>query len=78
MNLSPSQSPNWWTAYKKCLFFAWGVLALSNKLHLSIKHNTGVFKIKLCLYKCATCLDLFSGHQQAWQYKNLTKEDVTR
>ena len=43
-----------------------------------VKHNTGLFKFGLRLYMDATCFSPFSGHHQACQYKNLTKEDVTR
>jgi hypothetical protein len=43
-----------------------------------VEHNTGSFKIDLGLCMHATCFGPFSGHHKAWQYKNLTKEDVTR
>jgi len=42
----------------------------------SVKHNTGVFCFKLCLYTCATCFGLYLGKPQACQYKNLRRQTL--
>jgi len=42
----------------------------------SVAHNTSSIKIELRLYTYATCFRLLSGHRQAYQYKNLIKEDT--
>ena len=44
----------------------------------SVQHNAGLSPINFRRYMHATCLGPFSGHYQACQYKNLTKEDITR
>lgn len=40
-----------------------------------VEHNTGFILFKLCLYMYAACFGIFLGHHQAWQYRNMIKED---
>jgi hypothetical protein len=44
----------------------------------SVEHNTGLFKTELRLYMYAACFGPFSDSHQAWLYKNVIKEDMTR
>ena len=38
---------------------------LPKNYNCSVKHNTGLFLFKLCLYMCATCFSLNVSHHHA-------------
>jgi predicted nucleic acid binding AN1-type Zn finger protein len=50
---------------------------VDDKLHL-FRLTQHTFILDCYFYVCTTCLGLYLGYTQEWQYKTLTKEDTRR
>jgi hypothetical protein len=52
--------------------------ALFNNPHVFSPTKHRFISTQLLNLTCATCFDLYLGHPQGYQYKNLTKENKIR